>query len=226
MGRLTHRTAPYFTYFVTTKGWENRAVFQVSKNAEILIECLLRYRDKGAYLLHEFVVMPNHLHLLLTPSGDTSLEKAMQLIKGGSSHEIHRQRDHKMQIWHSGFHEESVRNELDYLAKVEYIHMNPVRAGLVEKPEDWPYSSAAKKFMVDAMPDRLLTRSSGAKAPFLADTVMSELKLRPPKNLEPSPPVSHNSNPKADAESSPGPSGAEAPCPKASGIVGAKGATP
>jgi putative transposase len=226
MGRLTHRTAPYFTYFVTTKGWENRAVFQVSQNAEILIECLLGYRDRGAYLLHEFVVMPDHLHLLLTPSGDTSLEKAMQFIKGGSSREIHRQRDRKMQIWHSGFHEESVRNELDYLAKIEYIHMNPVRAGLAEKPGDWPYSSAARKVEVDAMPDRLLTLSSGAKAPNLTDAVMSELKLRPPKNLEPSQPALHNSIPKADVGSASGRSGAEAPPSKASGIVGPKAPTP
>ena len=65
MGRLTHRMAPGFTYFVTTKTWENRAIFQVPENAQILIQCMIHYRDKGAYLLHEFVVMPDHLHLLL-----------------------------------------------------------------------------------------------------------------------------------------------------------------
>ena len=74
MGRLTHRTAPGCSYFVTTKTWENRAIFQVKENAEILIRCMFEYRDRGAYLLHEFVVMPNHLHLLITPGGETSLE--------------------------------------------------------------------------------------------------------------------------------------------------------
>ncbi len=65
MGRLRHRTAPGFTYFVTTKTWQNRAIFQVPEIAAILLKSiLLHYRDKGAYLLHEFVVMPNHLHLL------------------------------------------------------------------------------------------------------------------------------------------------------------------
>src|SRR5579863_5610181 len=98
MGRLGHRTAPGCTYFVTTKTWENRTIFQVTENAEILIKCLLEYRDKRAYLLHEFVVMPNHLHLLLTPGDETSLEKAMQFIKGGSSHRIHQQRENKIQI--------------------------------------------------------------------------------------------------------------------------------
>lgn len=78
LGRLTHRTGPGFTYFVTTKTWENRAIFQVHENADILIKCMLRYRDQGSFLLHEFVVMPNHLHLILTPAASTPLERAMR----------------------------------------------------------------------------------------------------------------------------------------------------
>jgi REP-associated tyrosine transposase len=164
MGRLRHRTAPGFTYFVTTKTWQNRSVFQVSRNAETLGECLLRYRDAGAYLLHEFVVMPNHLHLLMTPADDMSLEKAMQLIKGGSSHSIHQQAGHRMQIWQPGFHEESIRDALDFLQRAKYIHNNPVHARLVETPEDWPYGSASSAFKIDAPPNRLKSFYSGAEA--------------------------------------------------------------
>jgi len=165
MGRLTHRTAPGHTYFVTTKTWDNRAIFQVAENAQVLIQCMIRYRDKGSCLLHEFVVMPDHLHLLLTPTDETSLEKAMQLIKGGSSHEIHQQRGNKIEIWNPGFHEESVRDHQDYRRKAEYIRMNPVRAHLAETPEDWPYSSAAGGFRLDDEPERLKISTSGAKAP-------------------------------------------------------------
>ncbi len=165
MGRLTHRTAPGCTYFVTTKTWENRAIFQVEENANILIQCMLEYRDRGAYLLHEFVVMPNHLHLLLTPGGDTSLEKAIGLIKGGSSHEIHRQRANKIQIWSSGFHEATIRDPHDFEARRTYIRMNPVEAGLVARPEDWAYSSINGKIALDVTPSRV---SSGAKAPIAA----------------------------------------------------------
>jgi putative transposase len=168
MGRLTHRTAPGFTYFVTTKTWENRSVFQVSEVAETLIRCMINYRDEGSYLLHEFVVMPNHLHLLLTPAGNTSLEKAMQFIKGGSSRQIHEQSGRKIQIWRSGFHEESIRGHRDYQCKIEYILMNPVRAHLAENPGDWPYSSAASGFHLDAEPERLKIFASGVKAPFSA----------------------------------------------------------
>src|SRR5947209_7893616 len=131
MGRLKHRTAPGSTYFVTTKGAGNRAIFQVTDNATILIEVLLRHRNAGAYLLHEFVVMPDHLHLLLTPSHTTTLEKAMQLIKGGSSFEIHKRRGHHIEIWQPGFHEWTVRYAQDFAGKVQYIRMNPVEAKLV-----------------------------------------------------------------------------------------------
>jgi REP-associated tyrosine transposase len=127
---------------------------------------MLEYRERGAYLLHEFVVMPNHLHLLLTPGGETSLEKAVQLIKGGSSHQIYEQRENKIQIWSSGFHEATIRGETDYEGRRHYIRMNPVEAGLAARPEDWAYSSASGTIALDPMPSRV---SSGAKALFLTD---------------------------------------------------------
>jgi putative transposase len=153
---------PGCTYFVTTKTWENRAIFQVNENAEILIRSMLEYRNQGAYALHEFVVMPNHLHLLLTPNSNASLEKALQLIKGGSSFQIHRIRESKIKIWNSGFHEATVRNSADFEIRREYIRLNPVKRGLVERPEDYAFSSASEKFELDDKPERL---SSGAEAP-------------------------------------------------------------
>jgi putative transposase len=98
--------------------------------------------------------MPNHLRILLTPSSKTSLEKAIQLIKGGGSHDIHKRRDQNMAIWQEGFHDWTIRDTNDWRSKVEYIRMNPVRAKLVEKPEDWPYSSASCRFKLDIVPER------------------------------------------------------------------------
>jgi putative transposase len=152
--------------------------------AKILITALLHYRDGGAYRLHEFVIMPDHLHLLLTPGHTTSLEKAIQLIKGGSSHQIHRHRAHKMEIWQPGFHDWTIRDFNDWQAKVEYIRMNPVRAKLVDKPESWPNSSASGKFILDSMPEKYLKLASAAKASSML-TATSELKLRPPKEFRP-----------------------------------------
>src|SRR5215472_4752965 len=126
MSRLRHRTSTGCTYFVTANSWEKRELFRVSENAEILLDYLLTYRDRGEYLLHEFALMPNHLHVLITPGNECTLERAMQLVKGGSSHAIHMKRGHKMQIWQPGFHEWTVRDLEDYERRRKYMWQNPV----------------------------------------------------------------------------------------------------
>jgi len=120
MSRLKHHEAPGSSYFVTTKCYQGRTIFQVSENTEVLIKTLLYYRKEGAYLLHEFVIMPDHLQVLVTPSPTTNLEGAIQLIKGGSSHRIHSHRNHKVEIWQKGFHVWTIRNLVDCQAKTEY----------------------------------------------------------------------------------------------------------
>ena len=170
MSRLRHRTSPGSIYFVTTKCAQNISIFQVREIAGTLIAKMIEYRDQGHYFLHDFVVMPNHLHLLLTPSETTSLEKAMQLIKGGSSYAIHKSRGTRGEIWQPGFHESRVRDFQDYQTKAEYIRFNPVAAGLVARPELWPYSSADGAYTLDPIPQRLKPESvpsinGGAKAP-------------------------------------------------------------
>jgi putative transposase len=183
MSKLDHRTAPGSSYFVTTRCAQGRNVFQIPEVAHILIAAILHYRDTNAYLLHEFVVMPNHLHLLLTPGPTTSLEKAVQLIKGGSSIQISKHRGHKMEIWQQGFHDWTIRDLDDGQIKAEYIRMNPVRARLVEKSEEWPFSSATAKFLLDPPPEKYLQLASAAKAAS-GSTGTSGLKPRPPKDSD------------------------------------------
>ena len=116
------------------------------------MRCLIACRDQGVYLLQEFVVMPDHVRLLLTLGDAMMREKAMQLIKGGRVTQV---RGHTMQIWQPGFHEWTIRDSQDYVAKSEYIRMNPIRAHLAQQMEDWPYGSACGRFRVNAMPNGL-----------------------------------------------------------------------
>ena len=155
MGRLTHRISPGWTYFVTTKCAQNVSVFQVEENAEILIAKMFEYRDKKHYLLHDFVVMPDHLHLIITPNESTSIEKAMQLIKGGSSFTIHKARGTRGEIWQSGFHESRVKDFADYQAKSDYVRFNPVAAKFVEKPGEWVFGSVNGSYKTDPIPQGL-----------------------------------------------------------------------
>ena len=66
------------TFFITTVTWQRVPIFRKEARARLLIEVMLGYRDQGKYLLHEFVVMPDHIHLLLTPAPEISLERAVQ----------------------------------------------------------------------------------------------------------------------------------------------------
>ena len=145
-----------------------------------MLETLLGYRERGVYLLHEFVIMPDHIHLLITPGQATSLEKAVQFIKGGSSHRIGKLRGSKAEIWQVGFHEWTIRDSDDWNAKVQYIHENPVRAKLVERAADWPYSSASGCFRLDEAPEKFNKLSSGAKAQEISALTLG-LKPQPPK---------------------------------------------
>jgi putative transposase len=105
---------------------------------------MLEYRSKGNCRLHDFVLMPNHLPLILTPAEDVTLENARQWIKGGSSQEIHKVRGNKMQIWQPGFHESRVTDPMNYRKKADSIRFNPGFAKLVERPEDWSSSVSAQ----------------------------------------------------------------------------------
>lgn len=168
-GRTQHRIRPAGTYFVTIDCWAHRQLLK-GEVAEILTDQILQCRRKGYYLLHEFCVLPNHLHVLFTPRGHTTLEKAVQMIKGGASYRIGKRRKF-LALWQDGYHDWRCRNESQGASYAAYIRENPVKAGLVEKPGDWPYSSANPKFAtpLDPMPQGLKAQG-GSKA------VMSALK--------------------------------------------------
>jgi putative transposase len=76
------------TFFVTTVTWQRTPLFRNPQRAELMMNVLQHYREQKKYFLHEFVIMPDHLHLLLTPALEISLERAVQLIKGGFSYRL------------------------------------------------------------------------------------------------------------------------------------------
>ena len=147
--------APSRTYFVTAKTWEGRALFQSSRMAQLFLDTLFHYRAQGNYQLHEFILMRNHFHLLLTPAPGVTLERAVQLIKGGFSHRAGREISPNMEIWQRGYVDHRVRDADDYARHCEYIRTNPVRDGLASSPEEYPYGSAQGSFQRDPPPQRL-----------------------------------------------------------------------
>jgi putative transposase len=118
------------TYFVTTVIAERRALLQSNANASLLSRLTFRYRGEGRYLLHAFVVMPDHLHAMLTPSQDHSPESCMQCIKGGFSYAFRKENHPQRGIWQRGFHEHRIRDAEDYVRHMDYIVRNPERRGI------------------------------------------------------------------------------------------------
>jgi putative transposase len=140
------------TYMITSSTWGRRSLFSREIWAKLLIDTLYQYRG-SAYFLHEFVVMPDHIHVLLTPT--TSLEKAVQFIKGGFSYRAKKELGSNLEVWQKGFSDHRIRDASDYELHKIYIQQNPVRKHLCECAEDYPYSSASAEFDLDSAPQGL-----------------------------------------------------------------------
>jgi putative transposase len=134
---------------VTTDTWERHALFINTILAGIVVEHIISCRDRGFYKLHAFALMPEHLHVLLTPGDETTIEKAMQMIKGGSAHRIGIERPQAFPIWHRSFHDRWIRDAEQFWSAKSYIEQNPVKARLVEAAEQYAWSSASGKVMLD-----------------------------------------------------------------------------
>jgi putative transposase len=135
------------TYLVTAVTAQRRSLFQVTATAELMHRTILDYRSQGKFLLHAFVLMPDHFHALITPAPDVSLEKALQFIKGGFSFRL----KSKLDVWERSFNESQIATEEKFVNCVRYIEENPVRRGFVATPQAWRFSSAAGEAL-DPMP--------------------------------------------------------------------------
>ena len=141
------------TFFITTVTWKRTPIFRNDARARLLLDVLFEYRRQGKYLLHEFVIMPDHVRALITPAGEIPLERAVQFIKGGFSFRV--RRESKIEVWQQSFSNHRIRDAGDYARHSGYIRLNPVRARLVGSAQEYPYSSANSVFSLDDAPPGL-----------------------------------------------------------------------
>ena len=108
--------------------------------AKMVMEAIL-YRDQRTCQVHSFVIMPNHVHLLMTPFDRVS--KVMQSLKRFTAREGNRMLGLTGRpFWQDESFDRLVRNDTEFERIVEYIERNPVMAGLAATPEEFPWSSA------------------------------------------------------------------------------------
>jgi putative transposase len=145
-------------FFATTKTSAARRVLQSERNATLLIEVLRGNVAAKRFEVHDFVIMPDHLHLLLALSCTMTIEKAMQLIKGGFSYRLRKEYGFQGEVWQRGFSEVRIDDRESWLRCREYIGQNPVKAGLVDSPQQYPYcyTYLAAKRVQGLKPDSVL----------------------------------------------------------------------
>jgi putative transposase len=143
------------TFFVTSSIAEKRNLLQSDRSAGLFMRILYEYRSQRKFRVHEFVVMPDHFHLLLTVGSDMTVERAVQFIKGGFAFRAGRELGFRAPVWQTGFSEVRVLDAEAYCGIAEYIRNNPVRRGLVSRASDFLHSSAHAGFELDPVPQGL-----------------------------------------------------------------------
>lgn len=110
-----------------------------------MVEETLIHFDDIKYKLIAYVIMPNHVHILIKPFGDHSLSSIMHSIKSYTSHEANNILRRKGFFWSKEYFDRYIRNHDHFVKTFDYIANNPVKAHLCEKYTDWRFSSSYKK---------------------------------------------------------------------------------
>jgi putative transposase len=146
--------APLRTFFVTTHAAGRRNILQSDRMAGLLVDVFAHYRREAKFRLHEFVVMTNHIHLLLTVA-DIPIERAVQFVKGGFSFRAKKDLRFAGEVWQAGFSEVRIQTVEEYEVRQRYIWNNPVKRGLALSAAEFRWSSAHPGYELDVMPENL-----------------------------------------------------------------------
>jgi putative transposase len=95
-------------------------------------------RQRHNFYLYGYVLMPNHVHLLLSEPKRQLLSDTLRALKTQTSRQL---KGARQQFWQTRYYDRNIITQTEFVEKLRYIHRNPVKEALVENPEDWPWSS-------------------------------------------------------------------------------------
>ncbi len=150
MSRLRHIIIPDYPYMVTTVTAARFPFFTDPADAQIVLDTILHGRSLGWWKVIAFVVMPDHLHVMMIPA-KKSISEGVKAIKGYSARLINARRQCRGSLWQPGFFDYILDSEDKILSRIAYIENNPVRSGLVAYPEEYIFSSASWVEKMDRM---------------------------------------------------------------------------
>jgi putative transposase len=143
MPRRPRIDQPGLIYHVMCRGARQLALFHDDQDRQMYLQFLLYTRDRFAFKLHAYSLMTNHIHLLLQSIG-TSLGKIMQLQNRQFSAWLNLKYTRMGHSFQGRFHSIPVEENRYFKVVARYIHLNAVRAGIVERPEEYPWTDYGK----------------------------------------------------------------------------------
>jgi len=149
MARLMRIYQDNTCYFVTTNIKEREGIFSNPDHVDVLLSCLKFYREAKKMKLFGYCIMPDHFHALILPLGKNNISSVMRDIKCYTSHDLGEKYGLEGTLWQRSFYDRMIRDDDEFRVKLNYIHMNPVKAGLVDDAEDYRYSSYRNYYLDD-----------------------------------------------------------------------------
>jgi putative transposase len=132
---------PGLTFHVVQRGHNGQRTFFSNDDFRRYIELVALSSRRYATEVHAYVLMSNHVHLLMTSSKASGISRTMQMVGSNYVREINEQYDRTGTLWEGRFRSSPIDSEFYCLACYRYIELNPVRAGLVSAPGDYRWSS-------------------------------------------------------------------------------------
>jgi putative transposase len=165
MPRIARIVGVGYPHHIVQRGNNRENVFLDLKDYEKYLSFLSRYSEEKDAAILAYCLMPNHVHLLVIPSTEKTLAKMMQGVTLCYTQHLNRKHERTGRLWECRYHSTIVDEESYLWAVSKYIENNPVRAGIVKKPEDYPYSSAGAHIL-------------GRKDPILNGTLFDKNELK------------------------------------------------
>ena len=149
MARLPRLTVPGYPHNVILRGNNRQDIFRTTADYQRMLDLLTEHSRANQVDVHAYVLMGNHLHLLLTPQVDLALPKMMQAVGRSYVQVFNKMHARTGTLWEGRYRSTLIQTDRYLLACMAYIDLNPVRAHLVAQPEDcvvklWPLRGASR----------------------------------------------------------------------------------
>jgi len=152
MPRVRHYFETKQYVHITTRTHRKLPHLATNEAKELVLGSLLTYAHKGYFRLSAYVIMNNHFHLAAIVQDANGFPPAIGRLKGWTSLQLQRVTGQPPPIWERRYDDNVIQDDRELLQVIQYIHNNPVRAGIVACPEDYPWSSA-RQWKAQPFPD-------------------------------------------------------------------------